>query len=61
VKFSVLAESERKKWAMAMPNIAKEWAARLEKRGLPGNKLVATYVAEMRAMNVEITRDWDKN
>jgi hypothetical protein len=44
-----------------MPNIAKEWAARLEKRGLPGNKLVATYVAEMRAMNVEVTRDWDKN
>jgi TRAP-type transport system periplasmic protein len=61
VKFSVLADAERKKWAMALPNIAKEWAARLEKRGLPGNKLVATYMAEMRAQNVTILRDWDKN
>lgn len=61
VKFSVLAEAERKKWAMALPNIAKEWAARLEEKGLPGNKLVATYMDEMRAMKVDITRDWDKN
>jgi TRAP-type C4-dicarboxylate transport system substrate-binding protein len=28
VKFSVLADAERTKWAMALPNIAKEWAAR---------------------------------
>tara|TARA_R110002072_G_scaffold34641_2_gene103395 strand:- start:2248 stop:3324 length:1077 start_codon:yes stop_codon:yes gene_type:complete len=60
VKFSVLADAERKKWAMALPNIAKEWADRLEEKGLPGNKLVSTYMAEMRAMNVKILRDWDK-
>jgi TRAP-type transport system periplasmic protein len=60
VKFSVLAEAERKKWAMALPNIAKEWAARLEEKGLPGNRLISTYMAEMRAMNVKIARDWDK-
>ena len=61
VKFSVLADAERTKWAMALPNIAKEWAARLEKRGLPGNKMISTYMAELRAAKVEITRDWDKN
>jgi TRAP-type C4-dicarboxylate transport system substrate-binding protein len=61
VKFSVLADAEREKWAMAMPNIAKEWAARLEKRGLPGNKIVSEFMAEMRAEKVGITRDWDKN
>ena len=60
VKFSVLAEAERKKWAMALPNIAKEWAGRLEEKGLPGNKLVSAYMAEMRAINVNILRDWDK-
>lgn len=61
VKFSVLAAEERKKWVTAMPNIAKEWAARLEKKGLPGNKMVSTYMEELRAAKVEIIRDWDKN
>lgn len=61
VKFSVLAAEERKKWAMALPNIAMEWAARLEKRGLPGNRMVTTYMDELRAANVAITREWDKN
>ena len=61
VKFSVLPDEERKKWAMALPNIAKEWAGRLEEKGLPGNKLVAEFMAEMRAENVQITRDWDKD
>lgn len=61
VKFSVLPEAERTKWAMALPNIAKEWAERLEEKGLPGNKMVATYMDELRAANVDITRDWGKN
>ena len=60
VKFAELADSERKKWAMAMPNIAKEWAGRMEKKGLPGNKMVATFMAELRAAKVDYTRDWDK-
>jgi hypothetical protein len=61
VEFSVLAADERKKWAMALPNIAKEWADRLEERGLPGNKMISTYMEELRAAKVEITRDWDRN
>ena len=56
-----LPEAERTKWAMALPNIAKEWAERLEEKGLPGNKMVATYMDELRAANVDITRDWGKN
>lgn len=60
VKYSVLPDAERKKWAMAMPNIAKEWAARQEKRGLPGNKMVAAFMKELRAAKVEYARDWDK-
>ncbi len=58
VKFSVLPETERKKWAMAMPNIAKEWAERLEKRGLPATRLMAAYMAELQAANVSIARNW---
>lgn len=60
VKYSTLDAAERKKWAMTLPNIAKEWAGRLEKRGLPGNKMLSTYMAELRAANIEIARDWDK-
>lgn len=60
VKFSVLPEAERKKWAMTLPNIAKEWAGRMEKRGLPGNKMLAAYMAELRAANIKYARDWDK-
>ena len=61
VKFSVLSPSERKKWAMAMPNIAAEWSDRLEKRGLPGKKILKTYMDELRAAKIEIVREWDKN
>ena len=60
VKYSKLAEAERKKWAMALPNIAQEWAARLEKRGLPGNKMLATYMNELRAAGIKTAREWDK-
>ena len=46
---------------MAMPNIAAEWSDRLEKRGLPGKKILKTYMDELRAAKIEIVREWDKN
>ena len=61
VKSSVLPDAERQKWATAMPNIAKEWAERQDKRGLPGTKLLNTYMTELRARNIDIARHWDKN
>ena len=59
-KYSALSAAERAKWAAAMPNIAKEWAGRLEKKGLPGNKLLKTYMDELRSRNIVISRQWDK-
>ena len=56
-----LPDAERTKWANAMPNIAKEWAARLEKQGLPANKVLSTYMGELRSAGVKPIRDWDKN
>jgi TRAP-type C4-dicarboxylate transport system substrate-binding protein len=52
---------EQQKWASAMPNIAKEWAERLDKQGLPGSKALAAYMAEVRKAGVSPVRDWDKN
>ncbi len=45
---------------MRLPNLAKEWADRMEKRGLPGRKVVKTFMDEARAMKVSIARHWDR-
>ena len=61
VKFSELPAAERKKWAATMPNIAREWAQRLDKRGLPGTGLMKAYMNELRARKIEVARHWDRN
>lgn len=50
----------RQSWANKMPNIAKEWAASLDKEGAPGSKLLSAYMDKMRAANQPILRQWDK-
>jgi TRAP-type C4-dicarboxylate transport system substrate-binding protein len=51
---------EQAKWARMMPNIAKEWAEKLDKQGLPGTKMLAAYMDEMRRLGAKPARDWDK-
>jgi TRAP-type C4-dicarboxylate transport system substrate-binding protein len=51
---------EQVKWAKMMPNIAKEWATKLDKEGLPGSKALAAYMDELRKNGVKPARDWDK-
>ncbi len=60
VQFSKLPDAERLKWAKAMPNIAKEWAQRQDEKGLPGTKLMAAYMEELRVRKIGIVRQWDK-
>jgi TRAP transporter 4TM/12TM fusion protein len=55
-----LPRAEQVKWANALPNIAKEWADRAEKQGLPGHKVLTAYMNEMRAAGAKPVRDWDK-
>jgi ABC-type sulfate transport system substrate-binding protein len=43
-----------------MPNIAKEWAARADKDGLPGTKALSFYMDELRKGGAKPVRDWDK-
>ena len=56
----VLAAADRAAWAKGMPNVAKEWAESLEEKGIPGKKILATYMDRMRAANQPIMRHWDK-
>jgi TRAP-type C4-dicarboxylate transport system substrate-binding protein len=55
-----LTRAEQEKWANAMPNIAKEWAERSDKEGLPGTKALALYMEELRKAGAKPVRDWDK-
>ena len=55
-----LTEEERRQWAARIPNMAKEWAADLERRGLPGRQILKDYMDIMRANQQPILRHWDR-
>jgi len=55
-----LPEEERIRWAKSMPNLAKEWAERMERQGLPGNEVLKSYMDAMRAGKQPIARHWDR-
>lgn len=59
-KVITLSNEQRAAWAKSMPNVAKEWAESLEKKGIPGKKILAAYMDKMRAANQPIMRQWDK-
>ena len=55
-----LTPEQRKTWANGLPNLAREWAEDLEKRGLPGNQILRDYMDMMRAADQPIVRHWDR-
>lgn len=56
----VIPQEERVRWAAAMPNVGKQWAADLTKRGMPGDAMLTYYMDQMRANNQPIARHWDR-
>jgi len=59
-KIVQMSDAARAGWAKSMPNIAKDWAEDLDKKGLPGSKLLTAYMDKMRAAKQPIMRQWDK-
>lgn len=55
-----LAEEERIRWAKSMPNIAQQWAERMERQGLPGKEVLKAYMDAARATKQPIPRHWDR-
>jgi TRAP-type C4-dicarboxylate transport system substrate-binding protein len=55
-----ISDKERRRWAMAMPNLAKEWVQQREKQGLPGKKVLTAYMNGVRKAGVKPIRNWDK-
>ncbi|MCL4746468.1 MAG: C4-dicarboxylate TRAP transporter substrate-binding protein [Burkholderiaceae bacterium] len=55
-----LSRAERSKWARDLPNLAKEWAAGLDKEGAQGSEMLSFYMDAMRAASQPIERQWDR-
>ena len=55
-----LTAEQKRKWAFAIPNIAQSWAKRQDKAGLPGTKMLSTWMNYMRDKKQLVTRNWDR-
>ena len=53
-----MSASERQAWADAMPNIAADWAKKLDETGAPGSAMLKAYVAKLKAAGLTPLRDW---
>ncbi len=55
-----LSAAQKKTWAFAIPNIAQQWAKRQDKAGLPGTKMLTSWMDYMRDKKQIVTRNWDR-
>lgn len=53
-----MSDEQRISWANAMPNIALEWAATLNKKGQPGTEMLEAYMGKLKEAGYEPSRDW---
>lgn len=59
-KVSELSDAERKRWADALPPVAKTWAADAQGKGLPANDVLAAYMSALARGGAKLPRDWSK-
>jgi TRAP-type C4-dicarboxylate transport system substrate-binding protein len=59
-KVSELSDAERKRWADALPPVAKTWAADAQGKGLPANEVLGAYMAALSRAGTALPRDWSK-
>lgn len=55
-----MPEGETAKWVGKLPNIAGDWAASLEDRGIPANEFLTDYMEGLRARGETPVRNWDQ-
>ena len=53
-----MSAAERTAWANSMPNIAAEWAKRLDGKGAPGSDMLKAYIGKLKAAGFSPLRDW---
>ena len=52
--------AERKRWADALPPVAKTWAADAQGKGLPANEVLGAYMGAFTRGGAKVPRDWSK-
>lgn len=55
---TALSADQQVAFAKSLPNIALEWAAKMDAQGLPGTKTLEAYIRLSKEAGVEFTRDW---
>jgi TRAP-type C4-dicarboxylate transport system substrate-binding protein len=60
-KVSRLSLGEKQRWIDGLPNLSRDWVARLEARELPAREVVYALMARLRAAGVEPVRNWDSD
>ncbi len=55
-----LSNEERERWADKLPNVPMEWAEAMEKKGLPGKKVLKGFLDGLRKRGTVLVRDWDR-
>ncbi|QDZ02619.1 TRAP transporter substrate-binding protein DctP [Nitratireductor mangrovi] len=60
VTMTEMSQEDRAAWVNGMPNIAAEWAADVESRGIPAKDFLAAYMEGLRSRGETPVRDWDK-
>lgn len=61
VTITEMSQEDRAAWVNGLPDIAGEWAAEAEARGLPGKEFLAAYMEGLRTRGETPVRDWDKS
>ena len=59
-KVAELDPAERKRWADTLPPLGREWAADLDAKGMPGTRILKSYVEGLSAGGVQFPRDWTR-
>jgi C4-dicarboxylate-binding protein DctP len=53
-----MSQEARQAWADSMPNIAVDWAKKLDTAGAPGSDMLKAYIAKLKAAGFTPLRDW---
>lgn len=59
-KIIEMPEGETAKWVGKLPDIAGDWAAPLEERGVPAKAFLAAYMSGLRDAGETPARNWDQ-
>ena len=59
-RISDFPPAERGKWARLLPDLAGDWVARNEAKGLPAGTVLAAFMEGVRKRGGKPARDWDR-